>query len=361
MKRVLSIILSLAMILAISVPTFAAGANTSSLESEAVDRIEQIVSLVYSDSPGQYEIKNAVPIYNADMVCVYYIIPIFRDQECVGTVELDASGNVTLTDEVTLYTNITELSSPAYLLYTSGGIVYAEFPGEVVELYDSGFDIPSNNDFTTLPYTDKVALAETCLETANTSLDISAVIKHTELTSIVVPDVSLFEVVPVVESKNCPIKNFITQSTYNLCWAACVATIANYKKGYTLTAEQVATAMGHKYTSPNYNGASTSDTVSALSLYGLSYSSIGDKLSWARVKSNINSDCPFIIGITSINGGHMLAGYGYECKYGDAEADGNLRYVHVWDPNGAKRTLQYYASSYSIYGYAWRWTETLVD
>lgn len=52
---------------------------------------------------------------------------------------------------------------------------------------------------------------------------------------------------------------------------------------------------------------------------------------------------------------------GSSCQYGDDEADAAMRYVQVWDPNGYKRTLQYYASSYSLYGYSWRWTETLVD
>ena len=115
------------------------------------------------------------------------------------------------------------------------------------------------------------------------------------------------------------------------------------------------------YTEFGYAGASTSETVSALSYYGLSYSSTATKLSWTRVKKNIANDSPFIVGITSSAGGHMMTGYGYSCQYGDAEADAALRYVQAWDPNGYKRTLEYYATGYSLYGYSWTWAVTLVD
>lgn len=287
------------------------------------------------------------------------------------TAEVDVTGNVTLTDEVTLYAEITELNVPTYLLYTSGGVVYAEIPGEIVELYDSGFDIPVNNSFMLLSYADKAAQAETCLETTAANLNISAVVAQTELMSTTVRQASPFGVIPCIEIEECAITDFVTQGNYNICWAACVATIVNYKNETSLTAEAVATKMKHNYTDDKYDGATFEQTISALSEYGLTYSFESGKLGWSDVKRNVIDDCPFIVGLSSTNynpttgqmetWGHMLTGYGYNCRPGDGVADENLRNVQVWDPNGAHYTFAYYASSYSMYGYSWTWVITLVD
>lgn len=370
-KKIISWLIVISMLVPLCFTVYAADISTYSLESEVSDHIEQMVSQFYSNHLGQYEIGNAVTIYNADTTCVYYILPIFCNQECIGTVELDTTGNVSLTNEVALYTEITELMSPRYLLYTSGGVVYAELPGEVVELYDSGFDIPLNSNFTLLPYEDKVEEAKIYSETATALLDIAAVVAQTELGNTVVPEVSPLAEVPAFEAEQCSITNFVRQGYYNICWAACVATIANYKKGLSLTAETVALSMGHNYTAEHYSGASATETARALAPYNLSYNTTSAKLSWGNVKNNIINDCPFIVGLTTqyydsdlgrtVTRGHMLTGYGYDCKYGDAEANANMRYVHVWDPNGTQRYLQYHASSYSINGYAWTWAETIVD
>lgn len=360
-RKMISLLLIICMLIPTCLTVRATEQNVSSVESAVADRIEQIVSASYYAFPGQYVMGNAFAIYNADTVCVYYLIPLFRDQECVGMVELDADGNVSLTDDVTFYTAVSELSSTTYLLYTTGGIVYAEFPGEVVELYDSGFDFSANDEFTSLSYADKVESAQVCLDTATSCFNVSAVIDEAELTCTVDPVQSRIAINPIVESEACAITDFVTQNGYNICWAACVATIANYKNGISLTAENVATAMGHNYTPSTYTGASGEVTIAALSLYSLTYDIIDSKLSWISVKSNVKNDCPFIIGIRSSIGGHMLTGYGYSCHTGDDDVYANSRYVQVWDPNGAKRTLQYNATSYPIGTYSWSWVITLVD
>ena len=361
-KRLISLILVVCMLIPACITVTAAEIRMSDAESEIAERIEKIVALSYSDFSGQYEIGNAICIFNADTVCMYYLIPIFRNQVCVGTIELDENGNVTLTDETALYRNIEALDAPAYFLYTTGGIVYAEQLENTAKLYDSGLCILENGNFTDLSYADKIALAKTYVETAISCFDINAVIAKTEFCNIARTDVLPLTEVPTLETEECAITNFVYQGSYNICWAACVATIVNYKKGYSLTAGNVATKMGHNYTADDYAGASLSETVSALSRYGLTYGSSG-KLSWSNVKSRINADQPFIVCIEegSINAGHMLTGYGYSCQYGDSEVDADSRYLQVWDPNGAKRSFSYYASSYSLYGYSWTWTYTIVD
>lgn len=143
------------------------------------------------------------------------------------------------------------------------------------------------------------------------------------------------------------------------------------EKENSLSAENVATAMGRNYTDSKYQGADEVETANALALYNLTYRATNMKLSWSNLKNNVVSDCPFIIGITApqYNAqtgntdivGHMLVGYGYSCDYGDEAIDSDSRYVYTWDPNGVQRYLQYHASGYSIYGYTWTWVETLVD
>lgn len=362
MKKIVSLFLVFCMLISFCLAVSAAETDTNILTSEVADRIEQIVSASFSTSPGQYDIDDFFAIYNADTSCVYFIIPIFHGQECVGMVEVDVSGSVTMTNDGTLYNNIIELPAAEYVLFTSGGIVYAELPGVTVELYDSGFEFPLNSEFMSLSYTDKVELAETCLETATTSFDVLAVIEEVEIPYITAPELSLFALGGIVtESESCSITNFVEQGNYNICWAACVATIVNYKNGRALTAADVAAEMGHNYTLPGYTGASLEDTISALSFYSLTYNATSAKLSWTGVKDNIKNNRPFIVGIESSGGRHMLTGYGYSCHIGDDDTYSNSRYVYVWDPNGAKRTFQYNASSYSLYGYSWSWIETLID
>lgn len=76
-KRIISLLLLISILLTLCFTVYAAEADTDSLEAEVSDRIEQMVSLYYSDYPGQYEVGNAVAIYNADTVSTYYIIPVF--------------------------------------------------------------------------------------------------------------------------------------------------------------------------------------------------------------------------------------------------------------------------------------------
>ena len=359
----ISLVLVVCMLIPICLTVHATGENVNSFESEVADRIEQIVSVSYSAFPGEYEVKDSFALYNADTTCIYYIIPIFRDQECVGRVELDVSGNVTLTDDTTLYTEIAKLPSAAYLLYTTGGIVYAEFPEEVIELYDSGFELPINEEFTSLSYADKVEATEVCLETVTSGFDFSAVIEEIELICTFDTVQARVAIEPIVESQTCAITDFVKQNGYNICWAACVATIANFKNGSSLTAEGVATAMGQNYTSSTYLGANTETTIAALSLYGLTDNNISGKTVWTNLKNNIKNDRPFIIFIFSANkaNGHALTGYGYSCHTGDDDLYANSRYVYVWDPNGYKLTFQYNATSYSLNGYSWKWTNTIMD
>lgn len=362
-RKIISWILVVCMLVPFCFEAYAVESNTVSLESVVTERIEQIVLAYCSGTFRQCNIGNAMTIYNADTSNLYYVIPIFSNQECVGMVEVGANGNVTLSSETALYTNISELSSPDYLLYISGGIVYAEYPNRIVELYDSGFDIAVNNNFVLLPYIDKMTLVEDNIESIAPNFDIDTAIEEVEMSSTLSPGVSLYGVVPVTEERNCSITNFVEQNDYNICWAACVATIVNYKKGLSLTAESVADNMGENYTSSDYSGAPVNVTLEAFSRNNLNYESSQGKLSWQNVKNRINNDYPFAIRLLSTDAkkGHMVTGYGYECRYGDDYMYSDWRYVSVWDPNGYQRLFQYNSSTYNFSGYSWVWSGTLIS
>ncbi len=346
------------MLLSLCFVTNATGTTANELELATAEKIEQMVSVFYSGIPGDYEIGNAMTIYNADVESVYYVIPIFRDEECVGTAEVDSMGNVSLCDDTTLYANVSELSLSEYLLYTTGGSVYAENEDNVVELRDNNFNVSTNYNFTSSTYVEKDILADTCFGISALSFDILEVINEVELLDIVVSGASSRAENPSITIRRCSITNFVTQGNYDLCWAATVATIANYKKGLNLTAIGVSNAMG-KY---DYNAtASSSEVISAFSLYGLSYSSVSGKLAWSSIKNNINNNRPFAAGFTSSQGWHLMTGYGYECYNQDTTQNSGMRLVYIWDSNGYQRVFAHNSSTYTMEGYSWTWVETFVD
>lgn len=361
-KRIISCLLVFCILFSLFFPVNAVQLSNDSFDVEMSKKIVQMVSQYYYARPGQYSVGDAISIYNADSECVYYIVPIFCNQECVGIIELDMAGHLTLIDNSVLYTAISELTNSEYLLYTSGGIVYAESQTEVVEVYDSGLDIPINDDFLLLPYIDKLALAKTCIKTVTTDFDVDDVVEAVVFQDVIDSEVSLFAQVPVIEGDQCGITNFVTQNGYNLCWAACVATIANYKKNLSLTAESVANAMGHDYTNDHYLGAYPYETLSAFANYDLTYNFYSNKLSWNDVKSNIATDKPFVMRLYNDSyGGHLLTVYGYSCQYGDSEVYSSSRSIQVWDPNGSRVCFSYSDSYYTLYGNPWTWTYSFVD
>lgn len=368
-RKLLSWLVVLCVGISFCFPAYGTQTQTESVEAGIATRIEEIVYVAFSDLPGQYEIGNAETIYNADTPSISYMIPVFCNQECAGMVEVDLDGNVTATDNTELYANIMDLESNEYLLFATGGIIYAGLPGETVEIYDTGFVLPQNDTYTSLSYEGKVGVAEEYINTIELAFDISAVTDATVMPCILDPEIALFARPPIfTETETCAITDFVPQNNFSICWAACVATIVNFRNNDNLTAEEVAIAMGHhNYDNENYHGATADVTASALNLYGLNYTNSSAKLTWTSLKNNIETNRPFIIGIqTTINGetaGHMLTGYGYSCHVGDGETYADSRLVTVWDPNGHQTTIQYNATSFQLdlYSYSWNWIVTIYD
>ena len=378
-RRVLSLLLILSMVLPLCTQAQAADNNmiyanaTSekvSLETNVSACINDMIEGFYSGLQGEYVIGEPIPIYNADIKSTYYIIPVLCNQQCVGTIEVDTSGNAVLSDDVSLYNAVSEITSAEHLLYTTGGVTYAEIPSERIKLYECDFVVLKNDSFLLNTYLSKKEEISLKSEQARKCIDISAVVMQSKI--INVTENNTRGVTPTVVYEQCAIEDFVGQGVRTICWAACTATIVNYKKNLELTAEEISEAMGHDNTNIFGNlGEYADGIIEALAMYNVSYRTTNGKLSWANVKSNINNDDPFIIGMTGyyVNNStladgyssHVYVGYGYQHKNGDSAVDADLRYVQAWDPGGHHVAFQHNASSYSRNGYPWTWEKTIID
>lgn len=86
----------------------------------------------------------------------------------------------------------------------------------------------------------------------------------------------------------------VAQGSYDICWAATVASMVRWHKPTVypnLSATQVCTKIGHKYTSGSVN-----DTLSALSSYlpisTYSYKYLGDSMTRVQIREHINNEKP---------------------------------------------------------------------
>lgn len=76
-----------------------------------------------------------------------------------------------------------------------------------------------------------------------------------------------------------------------------------------------------------------------------------------QVKSNILRDKPFIIGLTSIYGNHIITGYGYSC--GLLDSISAYRAVNAWDSNGYKIVFFYNSNKVITSGIAFDWSVSI--
>lgn len=375
-KKITALIMSIAMLFAVCVPAFAVDAHgfydasksvqvfqkTFGADSEEARIIESAVVHNTGGQEGNYTIGSAFVIYNLDDNTASYMIPVFNDQECIGMVHMsrDLDVGVTFASDTTLYDRVFDLPAGEYILYVTGGALYAESSDGAVLLQDMGLSLPSNDKRTTIPYEVKL---ESFLSQAGDICalsDISAMqdevididVESKYYSSMIQP----YAEVPLIESKSCNITNFVRQGNYNLCWAACIATIVNFKKGYNLSAIDVAKKIGADYENVLYPGQDLEGTAETLNGYGVSYSMYNSKLNWSDVKTNIKNDNPFIIGAQSSVGKHMVTAYGYSCDYTDDLNMTNERCVFAWNPDSAvKFSFQYNKSTFSYAGHTWTW------
>lgn len=160
-------------------------------------------------------------------------------------------------------------------------------------------------------------------------------------------------------SKICALYNKQLQGSYNLCWAASVATICNYLNGTNVTAKNVADKMGIGYNT----GAGLYEAQAALSRYGVTYNNYNaslnaqNRMSWNELKTNINNKYPVYVAAKPNDPkrlGHAVTAYGYSVAAGSS-------YVVMWNSgSGASMTLEFKATgttfAYDNDTYTWTYS-----
>lgn len=130
------------------------------------------------------------------------------------------------------------------------------------------------------------------------------------------------------------------QGNYGRCWAASVATIANYLNGTNISAAKVCNDMGIGYNA----GGSITDKQTALKKYGISYNNTRSRsLSWAEITKNINYKKPVALSCSSSAGWHAVTLVGYRSFKVN-------QFIAIWDSAtnsgaGATKIIYYSGSS----------------
>lgn len=168
---------------------------------------------------------------------------------------------------------------------------------------------------------------------------------------------------PTMTGTTCQLYNPVGQGNYGLCWAACVATIANYRNGTNLTAMNVADAANIGYN----DGGSLTDVTNSLHRYGLTdYRENIRTLTWDEIYDCImNKSKPFYMSCyyDFSQSGHAVLCLG--CK----EISSN-KYIVIWNPGlksgaGGSTILKYYKNattfSYGNETYVWYYSASICN
>jgi hypothetical protein len=125
----------------------------------------------------------------------------------------------------------------------------------------------------------------------------------------------------------------------NMCWAADVASIVNYKNGRNLTAINVCDTMGYQYN----QGGNAYDTQYALNHYSIPSTALGSTMSEPDIVSDISNNKPAVIGLYSDYGiGHSVVLCGY-ASYSSAFT------LSVMDSYEERYSAMYYDSTIGRY------------
>lgn len=335
MKKIVGVLITILFVLVGNNIAYAARDNEFRIISSEnehrekdVEDIKRLIQMSYSGEWDNVKIYDHLSYYDNAIDEVIYVYPIYKEAICVLLAYSDGKGSVTLTEDTKIYDEIVSAKNTGLYgsnIYNSELNIYED--NKIIKLY--GEDVGKNK-----------IIAD---------VDLSKVDNYKS----VVSSVGKNQWGSTVATKKCNITNFVKQGNNGLCWASAVATIANYKRGLSLSATMVADKMNIGYN----QGATLEQTRSALSLYGLSYTSLNNKMSWSRVVTNIKIDKPFIIAMTSNVGGHIITGYGYVSDLSDKNAIN--RAVLAWDSNGNKITFPYSAPYIVISGVMFTWANSL--
>lgn len=325
--------------------------------SDDIEKIQRLLLCVYDDKYSKLDICEYVSFYNNDDDEVIYIYPIYSNSECVLLGLSDGNGNVTLSEDISMYEKIVYSDCEGECVpFFENGALYFQNDNECKRVYKIYEDSGDDENFQYVDNITEVGKFKESLYNVSEknivkSIDLDSDEKYM---SVITSSNKLGSI--SLATKKCNITNFVSQGNDGLCWAASVATIVNYKRGlgvHGYTARNIADEMGIGYN----EGCSVDEARAALARYGLSYNILKDKMSWYSIKRNISLDKPFMIGLKCDNGKHFITGYGYVCDVGDTK--NYTRAVCAWDSNGKQLTFLYNSEKILIFGIPFTWIRSI--
>lgn len=365
MKKFFAFILSLALILTLSLPSFAANNEPSKIVSLERDPAifsyasnalpKHLHSLLdvgeFSGSIGDYTLGQSFSIFNTEEHTDSTCFPVLYKGEFVaileiskGASEYQSSMSVSFAKELTAFLSTNQMHH--FVLITDGVHLQA-YDGirsiEIFQLYPDGSVFTPSN----LEYVSSL-LTLSPPETTSTYADL--------ISPSSLPATTRGPVQPK-EYKTVNVTG-VSQGSHPWCWAATCAALINYYKGENLTAETVA-----KYVFPDdpEQGGNFSDMKKAYNHWSLYPTESSGTVSFATVKSNINDDKPMHIRLTSSAGGHSAGLIGYEDWTG-VPGEG-ARILILLEPNGGVHKSVTLNSSgnfnYSLGSHSLSWSKTI--
>lgn len=163
----------------------------------------------------------------------------------------------------------------------------------------------------------------------------------------------------ITASKKLPVP-IILQGSHPWCWAATTASLINYDKGTSLTAENIVNYTFGKLVD---DGGTPNQIAAAYKHWGLTPTEYNAPLSYSSVTSYINNNTP-INALMYYNDGHSSEGHSMSLIGYSTSSNGHNTYTMI-DPNE-----NYYVSvaatssgsnvEYNLEGYEFRWYGTIV-
>ena len=235
-----------------------------------------------------------------------------------------------------------------YIFYGTDGNIVAE-NADTREQFAGCDSKREIKEFESSGFCDKVeAISERVdsLQKTDTDIQIEEGINATYTPQVVDVEVGI--------GKKCELYNRQTQGGLGLCWAASIATIANYLNGTNYTPIQIADAEGIEYDA----GADNTKALKAMHDFGVPYNTIGTTLSWSDIVSKISLKTPIYIVSRRVGGAHATVIYGYKYKDG-------TQYLAMWNPGtaqvGATEVIAFNSDSttFSYAGSTYTWRESI--
>lgn len=136
---------------------------------------------------------------------------------------------------------------------------------------------------------------------------------------------------------------------WGMCWAACVASVYNYRTGGSLEAYQVCEALEMDLDL----GGTIYDIQKGLKNYNIVYRATTSTLSWDSYKSAINNKYPPILAAASGSYGHAITAQGYTTL-------DSVNKCVFWNPGTSTyESLTYSGKTFTYGGRTYTWVQTV--